>query len=147
MPCIVRATARRDRGTRPGPLGRRDRRCLRRIHRLAEPRFAAHFTPCVEIGWRFRREFWGRGLAFAAAEIAERHAFEILGLPELVSFTAAINSRSRRLRERPGFRHDECDDFVHPQLPAASPLRLHVLHRKRRASAPPPSPGQVSRIT
>ncbi len=33
---------------------------------LSEPKFSAHFTPSVEIGWRFRREFWGRGIAFAA---------------------------------------------------------------------------------
>ena len=34
---------------------------------LNEPRFVTHFTPCVEIGWRFRREYWGRGIAHAAA--------------------------------------------------------------------------------
>lgn len=25
---------------------------------LAVPRFTAHFTPCIEIGWRLRRDFW-----------------------------------------------------------------------------------------
>jgi RimJ/RimL family protein N-acetyltransferase len=34
---------------------------------LAEPRFAAPFTPCVEIGWRLAREHWGRGYAAEAA--------------------------------------------------------------------------------
>lgn len=98
---------------------------------LAEPRFTAHFTPCVEIGWRLRREFWGRGLAFAAAQLAERYAFETLRLRELVSFTAAINDRSRRLMERLGFTHDEAGDFLHPQLAEDSPLRPHVLYRKK----------------
>src|SRR4051812_10452207 len=28
---------------------------------LSEPTFVADFTPCVEIGWRFRKEYWGRG--------------------------------------------------------------------------------------
>lgn len=98
---------------------------------LAEPRFTASFTPCVEIGWRFRREFWGRGLAFVAARQAEAFAFEKLHLDELVSFTAAINHRSRRLMERLGFTRRPEEDFLHPTL-ADSPIRLHVLYRKSR---------------
>jgi RimJ/RimL family protein N-acetyltransferase len=30
---------------------------------LAVPRFTAHFTPCVEIGWRLAFDHWGRGYA------------------------------------------------------------------------------------
>ena len=97
---------------------------------LAVPAFAAHFTPCVEIGWRLRREFWGRGIAYAAALAAQSFAFESLKLPELVSFTAAINTRSRRLMERLGFSRREEEDFLHPSLAPDSPLRLHVLYRK-----------------
>jgi RimJ/RimL family protein N-acetyltransferase len=98
---------------------------------LAVPSFAAHFTPCVEIGWRLRREYWGRGIAHAAALKAQTFAFETLKLPELVSFTAAINLRSRRLMERLEFARRETDDFLHPSLPPESPLRPHVLYRKR----------------
>src|SRR5208282_5621583 len=29
---------------------------------LSIPGFNAHFTPCVEIGWRLAAEFWGQGL-------------------------------------------------------------------------------------
>src|ERR687884_2063202 len=28
---------------------------------LSVPRFQAHFTPCVEIGWRLGAEQWGHG--------------------------------------------------------------------------------------
>ncbi|MBA3850349.1 MAG: GNAT family N-acetyltransferase [Opitutus sp.] len=99
---------------------------------LAEPKFSAPFTPCVEIGWRLRRDCWGRGIGFAAARIAERRAFDKLHLPELVSFTAASNERSRRLMERLGFTRDPRDDFLHPNLPENHPLRPHVLYRKRK---------------
>jgi len=102
---------------------------------LAEPKFAAHFTPCVEIGWRFRREYWGRSIAYTAALAAESFAFEKLNLPDLVSFTAAINTRSRRLMERLGFSRNEKEDFQHPALSEDSPLRLHVLYRKRQDQA------------
>ena len=102
---------------------------------LNEPRFVTHFTPRIEIGWRFRREYWGRGIAYAAALQAECFAFEDLNLPELVSFTAAINTRSRRLMERLGFARHERDDFRHPSLPKESPLSQHVLYRKRNPKA------------
>ena len=98
---------------------------------LSEPTFTAHFTPCVEIGWRFRREYWGRSIAFAAAQQAERYAFEVLRLEELVSFTTETNLRSRRLMERLGFGRDPVDDFWHPMVPADHPLCRHVLYRKR----------------
>lgn len=98
---------------------------------LAEPKFTAHFTPCVEIGWRLRREFWGRGIAYSAALATEAFAFEKVGLLELVSFTAHTNTRSRRLMERLGFTRNESEDFLHPLIPQNSPVRLHVLYRKR----------------
>ena len=98
---------------------------------LAEPKFTASFTPCIEIGWRFRREFWGRGIAYSAALAAEAFAFEHLKLQELVSFTAAINTRSRRLMERLEFARNEGEDFLHPLIPEGSPVRLHVLYRKQ----------------
>src|SRR6267378_3301322 len=30
---------------------------------LAIPRFEAHFTPCVEVGWRLAADLWGCGYA------------------------------------------------------------------------------------
>jgi RimJ/RimL family protein N-acetyltransferase len=100
---------------------------------LAETKFVSHFTPCIEIGWRLRREYWGRGIAYAAALVAQSFAFEKLKLPELVSFTAVINERSRRLMERLEFTRNESDDFLHPSLAEDSPLRPHVLYRKVNA--------------
>ena len=99
---------------------------------LAVPRFRAHFTPCVEIGWRIAREYWGRGYAPEAAGKALAHAFVALGLDEAVSFTAAGNLRSRRVMEKLGMTHDPADDFEHPSLAPGHRLRRHVLYRFRR---------------
>ena len=96
---------------------------------LAEPKFTAHFTPCVEVGWRLRREFWGQGIAFNAAGQAIEYAFSEMKLLELVSFTAAVNLRSRRLMERLGFAHNVTDDFDHPEIAEGHWLRRHVLYR------------------
>src|ERR1700733_629363 len=64
---------------------------------LVVPKFEAHFTPCVEIGWRLAREHWGKGYAVEGARIALRAAFGPLGLHEVVSLTVPANSRSRRV--------------------------------------------------
>jgi RimJ/RimL family protein N-acetyltransferase len=100
---------------------------------LSLPRFEAHFTPCVEIGWRLAFEHWGHGYATEAARAVLRFGFETLQLGEIVSFTTTSNTRSRAVMARLGFAHDARDDFDHPMLAAGHPLRRHVLYRKRRA--------------
>ena len=97
---------------------------------LSIPRFEAHFTPCVEIGWRLARDHWGQGLATEGAQAVMECAFGELGLRELVSFTAAGNMRSRRVMEKIRMTHDEADDFDHPALPEGHRLSRHVLYRK-----------------
>ena len=94
---------------------------------LAIPTFHAHFTPCVEIGWRLAAEHWGRGLATEGAREVLRHS----QVP-IVSFTSVQNSRSRRVMEKLGMTHDPVEDFDHPRLPEGHPLRRHVLYRLQR---------------
>ncbi len=96
---------------------------------LSVPRFQAHFTPCIEIGWRLSAEHRGRGLATEGAQAVVRHAFDELRLEELVSFTVPANLPSRRVMEKLGMTHDPRDDFNHPNLPEGHPLRRHVLYR------------------
>jgi ribosomal-protein-alanine N-acetyltransferase len=100
---------------------------------LAVPRFEAHFTPCVEIGWRLARAAWGHGYATAAARLALAHGFDVVGLSEIVSFTATSNLRSQRVMQRLGMTHDPAEDFDHPRLAEGHPLRRHVLYRLRHS--------------
>ncbi len=93
------------------------------------PRFESHFTPCVEIGWRFGTEHWGRGYATEGARVVLEFGFEVLGLTEIVSFTVPENARSRRVMEKIGMAHKASDDFDHPLLPNGHRLRRHVLYR------------------
>jgi RimJ/RimL family protein N-acetyltransferase len=99
---------------------------------LAQPRFDAHFTPAVEIGWRLAREHWGSGYATEGARAVVATAFDELGLDELVSFTTVANAASRRVMERLEMTHDPADDFEHPLLAPGHPQRPHVLYRLRR---------------
>lgn len=96
---------------------------------LSVPSFQAHFTPCVEVGWRLDAAYWGRGLATEGARAALRFGFEEAGLAEIVSFTVPANVRSRRVMEKLGMTHDPADDFDHPRIPEGHRLRRHVLYR------------------
>lgn len=97
---------------------------------LAVPSFEAHFTPCVEVGWRLAVEHWGHGYATEAAKAVLAFGFEQVGLHEIVSFTVPENHPSRRVMERIGMTHDPADDFNHPAVPDR--LRRHVLYRISR---------------
>jgi RimJ/RimL family protein N-acetyltransferase len=99
---------------------------------LCVPRFEAHFTPCVEIGWRLAAAFWGQEYATEGAKAALAFGFEHLRLDEIVSYTVPPNLRSRRVMEKIGMSHDPGGDFDHPLLPVGHPLSRHVLYRIRR---------------
>ena len=99
---------------------------------LSIPQFEAHFTPCVEIGWRLARAEWGKGYASEGARAALAFGFERLSLAQIVSFTAVSNLRSRRVMERIGMQRRAAEDFDHPKLPEGHPLRRHVLYRIAR---------------
>ena len=96
---------------------------------LSTPKFDAHFTPSVEIGWRLAQEHWNQGYATEAAGAALAFGFSEIGLPEVVSFTAMQNLASRRVMEKLGMSHDASEDFDHPLLAAGDPLQRHVLYR------------------
>lgn len=102
-------------------------------------------APATEIGWRLARRHWGCGYASEAASACLRHAFDALGLAEVVSFTSAGNLRSRAVMERIGMQRDPTGDFDHPRVPEG-PLRRHVLYRLSGATwrtrvGPTRSPG------
>jgi RimJ/RimL family protein N-acetyltransferase len=99
---------------------------------LSVPTFEAHFTPCVEVGWRIAQECQGSGYATEGAGAALAFGFDALGLDEIVSFTVPANRRSRRVMEKLGMVRDPADDFDHPSLAPGHALCRHVLYRLRR---------------
>lgn len=96
------------------------------------------FAPCIEIGWRLEAAHWGQGLASEAAREALRIGFDELGFPEIVSFTALRNHRSRALMERLGMH--PAGQFEHPQVAPETGLRTHVLYRLKAAAQAPLQP-------
>jgi RimJ/RimL family protein N-acetyltransferase len=99
---------------------------------LHVPEWQLPFSPCVEVLWRLRKEFWGRGIAHESANQVIDHGFSRADLDEIVSFTTPPNLKSIRLMERLGFERDHQGDFDHPAVPVGHYLRRHVLYRKKR---------------
>jgi len=66
------------------------------------PTFAAHFTPCVEIGWRLAYPHWGKGYATEGANEVLKYGFDVVGLKEILSWTATINTRSQAVIKKIG---------------------------------------------
>ena len=89
------------------------------------------FSPCVEIGWRLAFQYWGKGFATEASRAVLGVGFELLGLPEVVSFTTVRNFRSRAVMQRLGM-YETPETFEHPHVPVGNPLRLHCLYRLSR---------------
>lgn len=99
---------------------------------LAYPGFESDFTPCVEVGWRIAFDHWGQGYATEGARAALSFGFDQRQFPEIVSFTAVDNQRSRRVMEKLGMTHAVTDDFDHPVIDRENRLCRHVLYRISR---------------
>jgi 3-dehydroquinate dehydratase / shikimate dehydrogenase len=96
---------------------------------LNQVTFTAPFTPAVEIGWRLAFKYWSKGYATEGAKACLKYGFEVLHLPEIVSFTTVQNKRSRAVMERIGMHYDAHGDFDHPRVPEGNKARRHVLYR------------------
>lgn len=90
------------------------------------------FAPGVELGWRLARKHWGKGYATEGGLACLEVAFDSLGLPELIATTAVPNVKSSSVMRRLGMQGPELV-FEHPGVPAASPLKSHLLYRISRS--------------
>ena len=69
---------------------------------LSYPGFLPEILPAVEIGWRLKRECWGRGLATEAAKAALHFGLNDLQLSRIVSVIQVGNEGSQRIMEKLG---------------------------------------------
>lgn len=91
-----------------------------------------------EVGWRLARHAWHCGYATEAAHAALRVGLDQVGLPEVWSMTAVINTPSEAVMQRLGMvRHAY---FDHPRIEPGHRLRPHVLYRMDQCAARPAGP-------
>ena len=94
---------------------------------LCDPGFNAHFTPCIEIGWRLSKENWGQGFATEAALACLDFGFDKLQISEIYSFTSIHNHRSEKVMQRIGM--SKTGEFDHPLIADGHWLKRHVIYK------------------
>ena len=76
--------------------------------------YEAPFTPATDIGWRLRKEYWGKGYATEGAKRCLDHAFDELGLYRVVSVCTDLNVASEQVMRKIGMQRR--GEFEHPAL-------------------------------
>ncbi len=97
---------------------------------LMQPRFESYFTPCIEIGWRLRKEYWNQGLATEGARACLEYGFMTLDVEEIYSFTPVENKPSERVMQKIGMIF--VNTFEHPAIEEGHRLREHLLYKIAR---------------
>lgn len=95
---------------------------------LNEPTTQFYFSPCIEIGWRLRSQYWRKGYAKEAATAVLQFAFNTLKLERVVAFTATTNTPSESLMQSLGMTKMP-ENFLHPALPKEHALAEHVVYQ------------------
>ena len=77
--------------------------CLQNLRREMQP--LPDLDCPLEIGWRLRREHWGRGYASEAAIAIADHAFDAFKPDELLAVCEPENAASAGVMKRIGMQH------------------------------------------
>ncbi|MEO1435725.1 MAG: GNAT family N-acetyltransferase [Bacteroidota bacterium] len=59
-------------------------------------------SPFIEVGYRLRKQFWGKGYATELTKALLQYGFETLNLPEIVGVTDLENHASKHVLEKAG---------------------------------------------
>lgn len=65
----------------------------------------------VDLGYRFFKEYWGRGLATEASLAIVRYGFEQLGLQQIIGITQVENTASGKVLEKLGFKLQRTEPY------------------------------------
>lgn len=96
---------------------------------LLHQTFESHFTPCVDIGWRIKKEEWNKGFATEGATACLNFAFDKLHITEVYAIAPKKNEPSEKVMKKIGMMKK--DEFEHPKLLAHSELKTCVLYLKQ----------------
>lgn len=93
---------------------------------LSKQMYEAPFTPCIDIGWRLRRDKWGQGLASEGAKTCLNYAFDILKIEKIYAVAPVINIPSERVMQKIGM--SKVGTFLHPALASGSELHECLIY-------------------
>ena len=81
---------------------------------LAYQEYKTEFTPAIDIGWRLKKDAWGRGYATEGALRCLTFGFNELGIKKIVSTCTIGNKKSENVMRKIGMK--KMGEFNHPEL-------------------------------
>jgi RimJ/RimL family protein N-acetyltransferase len=81
---------------------------------MLDQTYKSSFTPNVDIGWRLRKDAWGKGYATEAAQACIDNAASLFGIKKLISVASHDNLASINVMEKIGMKFQ--GKFEHPSL-------------------------------
>lgn len=81
---------------------------------LAYQEYKSNFTPAIDIGWRLKRDAWGKGYATEGAKRCLEYAFNELEINKIISVCTVKNKKSENVMKKIGMTKK--GEFNHPEL-------------------------------
>jgi RimJ/RimL family protein N-acetyltransferase len=94
---------------------------------LSEQTYEADFTPCIDIGWRIKRNEWNKGYATEGAKECLKYALNDLKLENVYSIAPKINIKSEHIMIKIGMKKQY--EFEHSLLINFEQLKTCVLYK------------------
>ena len=88
--------------------------------------YEVFFGPAIDIGWRLRKEYWGKGLATEGAKACLEYYFQNFNQTRIVSLTPVKNYASEKVMKKIGMK--KVSTFKHPLIDQNDNLCEHVLY-------------------
>lgn len=70
----------------------------------------------IQIGYRFKKEYWGQGYATEVTKGLLNYGFDQLKLKRIVATTNLTNDRSRKVLEKAGLKFERTDTFYDVEM-------------------------------
>ncbi len=81
---------------------------------IAYQEYKTAFTPAIDIGWRLKRDAWGKGYATEGAKQCLDYAFTELGIDKIISVCTIGNKESENVMKKIGMTKK--GEFDHPEF-------------------------------
>jgi len=93
---------------------------------LAFQEYNTKFTPAIDIGWRLKRDSWGKGYATEGAKRCLEYAFDELDINKVISVCTIKNKKSENVMKKIGMT--KIGEFNHPEMINHSEYEKHLCY-------------------
>ncbi len=100
---------------------------------LALQEYKSKFTPAIDIGWRLKRNAWGKGYATEGANRCLEYAFNELAINKIISVCTINNKKSENVMKKIGMTY--MGKFNHPEMNNYSEYEKHLCYEINKSEA------------